>query len=45
MREQDFYRERIMEMLSQVENVTFLHQIWIIIKRHMEKYGGRHEED
>ena len=45
MREQDFYRERIMEMLSQVENVTFLHQIWKIIKRHIEEYGGRHEEN
>ena len=40
MREQDFYRERIMEMLSQVENVTFLRQIWTIIKRHIEKHEG-----
>ena len=45
MREQDFYKERILELLSQVENVTFLHQIWKILKRHIEKHRGHHEED
>lgn len=40
MTEQEYYRDRIVEMLAKVDSVVFLHQIWTIIKRHIERRGG-----
>lgn len=40
MTEQEYYRDRIVEMLAKVDSVVFLQQIWIIIKRHIERRGG-----
>lgn len=34
------YREKIVEMVGQIENEKFLNQIRIILKRHIEKRGG-----
>ncbi len=39
MSEQDFYKERITEMLAKIHNVVFQHQIWKILNRHMELKG------
>lgn len=36
----DFYREKIIEMINQIDDEKFLNQIRIILKRHIEKRGG-----
>lgn len=40
MTEQEYYRDRIVEMFAKVDSVVFLQQIWTIIKRHIERRGG-----
>lgn len=34
-----WYREKIIDMVNQIENEKFLNQIRIILKRHIEKRG------
>lgn len=37
--EKEYYRQKIIEMVGRIENLVFLHQIWKILKRHIEKGG------
>lgn len=38
--EVEMYREKIISMLNDVEEIRFLNQIHTILKRHIEKRGG-----
>lgn len=35
----EWYRERIVKMVNQIDDEKFLNQIRIILKRHIEKRG------
>lgn len=35
-----WYREKIVEMIGQIEDEKFLNQIHTILKKHIEKRGG-----
>lgn len=37
---EDTYREKIVEMIRQIEDAKFLIQIHTILKKHIEKRGG-----
>ena len=39
LKEKEYYRQKIIEMVEKVEDKKFLQQIWTILNRYMQKGG------